>query len=114
MEKKRIGRHFNKAFTVGPSQVLGWIVIKHIGYENTFLAIAYRTGHAAVVAIDTIGKISCHFFQAVGGRAGFDKHFIPAGLALRNNGVNGLLGGWGLWGLGKCMLGDWLGGGLGL
>ena len=54
----RIRRHLDDTLTTGPSQVLDRLVVKDVCDKDAFLAVADGTGHSAVIAVNTIGKIS--------------------------------------------------------
>jgi hypothetical protein len=104
VEEEGIGWHFNNAFAIGPSQVLGRIMVKHIGYKNTFFAVTYRASHPAIIAIDAIGKICRQFFQTVGDFARSGEHFIPKGFALCDDGVDAFPAGMGFRNFGQFEL----------
>ena len=55
--KNGVSGHLDYPPAVGPSKVLVRFMVEDIGYENTFLAVADRTGNPAVVTVYAIGKI---------------------------------------------------------
>ena len=90
VKKKGIRGHFDDPFAIGPSQILGRVMVKDIGDKYAFLAIADRTGYPTVVAIDTSCKIVRHFFQTIGGLTRFGKHVIPVLRAPLNQQTDGI------------------------
>ena len=57
MIEDRVRGQLEAALALGPAQILPWLVLEDVGVEDALLAVADRTGHAAVVAVDAIRKI---------------------------------------------------------
>jgi hypothetical protein len=65
-------------------------VVEDIRDENTLFTVANRTGHPAIITVDTISQVAHKLVQIGSGLTGFGIHLVTVGNALSHQFFDGL------------------------